>query len=373
MQRINIGWLSGVGALMATSETPSFITRHPRLTLFGVVGAGLVVLALLLEVGLRLFGSINVNYYTGTKTPGRHKYPYGEIPINSFRYPDEEFDLASERRRIGYFGDSVTYGVGAGYEYRIPDLLQRQFTDSEHWVFANVGETLTNMGLVPQTQRYRLDRVVYLLNLNDILPEQGTAGASTFITSANQGLFGRLDGKLRGTSALYTYLRFGLKNMLHRAGYEGTGVLAYERFPEKYGAVVDAYVDRVAGELDAVEANGHTQTCVIMLPYEIQISADAARRYRELGFDWEPGFETGSTQRRLLAGFHRRRVHVFDALEAFRGLTVNIGETFVYDKGDKIDWNHPNRRGHAIIASWLASNEAFVARCLQGNGKSNAR
>jgi hypothetical protein len=23
---------------------------------------------------------------------------------------------------------------------------------------------------------------------------------------------------------------------------------------------------------------------------------------------------------------------------------------FVYDKGDKIDWNHPNRAGHARIA-----------------------
>lgn len=359
-------------SVILMAETSTLFTRHPRLTLLGVTASGLIVLALVLELGLRLFGSLNIHYYAGFKTPGLHKYPYGEIPINSHRYPDEEFDLASARRRIGYFGDSVTYGVGAGYGYRIPDLLQRQFPETEHWVYANVGETLTNMGLVPQAQRFRLDVVVYLMNLNDILPEQGTEGADTWITTANQGMFGRLDGMLRGTSALYTYVRFGVKNALHRSGYEGTGVLAYERFPERNQAMLDAYVNRVADELGATERLGHAQTCVVVLPYEMQVSADAARRYRELGFDWEAGFETGSTQRRLLAGFERRHVRVFDAMAAFQGQQLRVGEAFVYDKGDKIDWNHPNRKGHAIIAGWLASNRQFVGACLQPNGKVDA-
>ena len=31
-----------------------------------------------------------------------------------------------------------------------------------------------------------------------------------------------------------------------------------------------------------------------------------------------------------------------------------VGEYFVHDEGDKLDWNHPNRAGHVKIASYLA-------------------
>ncbi len=82
---------------------------------------------LMLEVGLRVFGSLDIHYYTGTKTPGLHQYPYGDVPINAAGFPDEEFQLGGTKRRVGYIGDSVTYGVGAGYGFRVPDLLQQQF------------------------------------------------------------------------------------------------------------------------------------------------------------------------------------------------------------------------------------------------------
>ena len=28
-------------------------------------------------------------------------------------------------------------------------------------------------------------------------------------------------------------------------------------------------------------------------------------------------------------------------------------QDFVYDKGDKLDWNHPNRAGHRLIADYV--------------------
>jgi GH18 family chitinase len=55
---------------------------------------------------------------------------------------------------------------------------------------------------------------------------------------------------------------------------------------------------------------------------------------------------------------------VFDAREAFANSHLKVGEAWVFDKGDKIDWNHPNRVGHAHIARWLAANPAFKAQCL---------
>ena len=59
-------------------------------------------------------------------------------------------------------------------------------------------------------------------------------------------------------------------------------------------------------------------------------------------------------------------VSVFDAYEAFvstelntdRG-TYDVGECFVYNKGDKLDWNHPNRKGHGLIAEFLQRQQVF--------------
>lgn len=38
-----------------------------------------------------------------------------------------------------------------------------------------------------------------------------------------------------------------------------------------------------------------------------------------------------------------------------------VGEYFVYDKGDKLDWNHPNRAGHRAIADYLVAHEILGA------------
>ncbi len=97
----------------------------------------------------------------------------------------------------------------------------------------------------------------------------------------------------------------------------------------------------------------------------MQISRDAARRYKELGFTGEEGFETGSAQALLMDSFQRRHVNAFDARQAFRSHDLKVGDAFVYNKGDKTDWNHPNRLGHAIIADWLMSNSDFVSRCIK--------
>jgi hypothetical protein len=49
---------------------------------------------------------------------------------------------------------------------------------------------------------------------------------------------------------------------------------------------------------------------------------------------------------------------VHDAREAFAVSAAEragngIGELFVFDLGDKLDWNHPNRAGHARLAAFL--------------------
>lgn len=331
--------------------------------MLGVLLAGALVVALLAEISLRLFGSLNIHYYTGTKTPGLHRYPYGEVPINAEGYPDEEFVMSGTKRRVGYVGDSVTYGVGAGYGYRVPDLLQQQFPQYDHWVFANVGEGLHERKLLGQIDRFKLNSIVYLMNLNDVVPAAEAEAGSTWITDAKAGWFGWFDGLLRGNSYLYTYTRLGLKNAMQRLGYEAHGMPAFELAPDAHRGVVEDTARRVASAFAAAQQVG-TRACVVILPYEMQVSADAARTYREMGFSWEAGFEQGSTQRLLLAAFASLGVTAFDGRDAFAGQELRVGDAFVYDRGDKVDWNHPNRKGHALLAAWLSARPELVERCF---------
>jgi hypothetical protein len=346
-----------------------FVPRHPKLTLAVVALIGLLLVALSAELALRIFGTLRIDFYTGHSSPGVHEYPYGSIPINRVGSPDEEFIPIASKKRIGYFGDSVTYGVGAGYGYRVPDLLQNAFPAHQHWVFAQVAAVPTARQILREVAKHRLSSVIYLMNLNDILPDEPSPGAADAQRKAFTSLsdlaspLQPLDDALRGKSYLYTYMRLGLKNALQRAGYEVHGQLAYELRPRQYQVVVAQTTARVVELVRAVSAQG-VKACIVLLPYEMQVSSDAAQTYAKLGFSWEQGFLDGATQEALLHPLRRSGVRVFDARHAFSGLQLKVGEAFVYDKGDKIDWNHPNRFGHARIAAWLASESGFREQCL---------
>ncbi len=74
--------------------------------------------------------------------------------------------------------------------------------------------------------------MIYLMNLNDILPAKtgpkGTARPSSWIESARNSWLRPIDEGLRGTSYLYTYVRLGVKNALQKLGYEAHGLPAFE-------------------------------------------------------------------------------------------------------------------------------------------------
>jgi hypothetical protein len=353
--------------------TPSVFERHPRFTLLAVLLVLLLVVFAMAEVALRVMGSLDVSYYTGHSDAGIHRYPYGEIPVNSSGYPDnEEFAASDDRDRIAYVGDSVTYGVGAGFPYRIPDLIEAQVPVHHHWVFGGLGEHLEGGELLSQVRKYRLDRIVYLMNLNDILPipvaasdpAATSASRPSWIVRLRESAVGDIDSSLRGKSYLYTYLRVAIKNWLQRMGFEASGYEAFELYPTRNAVLVSYATRSIADALDLVRRETGTTGCVVILPYEMQVSRQAATTYRELGFEWEAGFEEGSTQQALMAGFSSLGVRAFDAREAFAGLDPAVGETFVYNRGDKTDWNHPNREGHSLIARWLLANPAFRTECL---------
>ena len=354
---------------MLDSPASNRFERHPRLWGAFFLLVLFIIVFGIFEVVLRISTDYAIDFYTyRTKTRSSIiRYPYGEVPINSLGYADEEFNLASDKPRVGYFGDSVNFGVGAGYPYRVSELVERAYPQLEHW---NLGGGL---GAGPKENRigeivreFNLDYAVYLLNLNDIVPvKQGSRTDQS--TGAGLVFYARKYTKeyldfFREKSYVYNFLRFKIKNVFQRMGYGGSGHIDYVQYPSQYEDIFKSAIESLNIQADSARQAG-AEVCVILLPEEMQVSKPAARKYKELGFNWEDGFESGSAQQ-LIGRYIRGGIHVHDPLPSFAPFDAEIGTYFVYNRGDSIDWNHPTRLGHAVIAkSFMASRSCpFLSR-----------
>ncbi|MBY0399197.1 hypothetical protein K2X89_02805 [Myxococcota bacterium] len=347
----------------------SWLRRHPGVVLLAVNAVLFGVCALLAEVVLRLYVPYNPGYYVAVRGNSKEvEYPYGTIKINRDGFADIDFDL-SHTRQVGYFGDSVTYGVGAGYGYRFSDLLRAAYPDLDHLNLGGVGLSVSQDTIdysLELAERYGLDTAVYFMNLNDIVPDESVAPTGSDPNRApapwTYYLVGWLrdhtDG-LRGKSYLYSWLRTVAKNQLEARGVGFHGFKAFELQPIAERAVLLETARRVEHFHDALAARG-TELIVVLLPYEMQISEEAARVYQANGIHWEEEFIRGATQK-ILADALGQRMRVIDLLPAFvdpadpegSRAKIAVGEYFVYNRGDKLDWNHPNRAGHRVIADYL--------------------
>lgn len=337
-----------------------------------VLLVNVIILAILLlagEVIVRLFINYNPAYYTAIDSEdGCRKYAYGTICYNSNFYPDEEFDTRSQKQRIGYIGDSVCAGLGAGQPYRITDLLKQRYDQYEQWNFCKYGSAVMTQKAISRNlknvDRFDLDKVVYFLNLNDISPSAADLGGEAEVPNVKEmkRSFKKLGlDWLRGKSYLFTYARNIVKSYLTVQGYQHSGYKAVEFFPASNAVQVQQFTQRVREFAGDMKGRG-VEFIIVLLPYEMQVSEDAARTYAEIGIEWEAGFLEGSAQRMLTENLEgTENVRILDARGAFEGLGSNfpVGAYYVFNEGDKIDWNHPNRKGHQLIANYLVEAGIF--------------
>lgn len=324
-----------------------------------------------LELLLRAYISYDPGYYMGfsDKKSSVIHYPYGDILVNSHGYMDDEFAVeAGPKPRVAYIGDSVCTGVGAGHGYRISEYMEEHFPAWEHVNFGGIGshgiggyQNEEEEPFIEQLDRFQVDAVIYLMNLNDVMPSEAFEGEPTE-ESVKSGLGGQMFemvDSLRGKSYLYNFVRTSVKNHLTRQGYEAHGYKAAELFPVESKEVFDQTADRVEDFAAEVRGRG-MDFLIVLLPYEMQISSEADAKYQELGISWEDGFVDRGPQKLLLEGL--KTVPVVDAYSAFvenpeDRAENGLGEFFVYNRGDKLDWNHPNREGHEKIADFMGERE----------------
>ena len=358
-----------------TQAEDHWFKRHPRLALLLVNAVLLGALVIVLEIVLRLVITYNPGFYTAVTVRGRDLvYPYGVIKINSEGFPDEEWDL-SKPHRVGYFGDSVTYGVGAGYGYRISEILEKAYPGFEHMNIGGIGLSISEKDIqwaANLATRLGMEKVIYLFNLNDIVPDAVATGEQqSWLSEIESHVLPYADW-LRGSSYLYTFLRTKVKIFLEDRGFGFHGYEAFELFPEKNEGVIRQTAQRI-NRFHQVLASRGIEMILVLLPYEMQISREAEERYASLGVHWEQGFIGDETQRMVIAALDKD-LRYYDAYYAFvdRGAVEDsrarngLGEFFVYDKGDKLDWNHPNRAGHRAIAEWLIQQRILGDRVASG-------
>ncbi len=341
----------------AAAPQPSFFARHEKLALVLVNVIFLIVLIGIGEIAARVTTKHEIGYYTEAKagSDGTLRYPWGVVPVNEHGYLDQPFNLASTKPRVGWFGDSVAMGVGAGYPYRISDIVRERFSNLETWNFSRIGAGFDSDKAEDIARKFKLDTIVYLLNLNDIVPEAPPQSGSGYVVYNGLAFVKQYLDYFRDRSYLYNYIRTAAKNAMQRLGFEASGYFAFELWPEKADDVFKSFAANVNATAQKLRAQG-VQMCVVIAPYEMQVSDEAARTYAQLGFKWEDGFLVGSAQKKLRS-YLDKDLPVYDGLDAFAARSAPVGELFVYNAGDKIDWNHPNRAGHAALADgFLKSN-----------------
>ncbi len=351
---------------MKQTPADNIFEKHPRKTTAVLIIVLLLIMGGLGELFLRASIKYNIGYYTGSHTPGVLKYPFGEIPINSDGNPDSEFDLQDPRPRVGYLGDSVNYGIGAGYGYRISDILEKKYPAYQHMTMGQVGFGIHDVDqLDGLLNKYNHDIVIFLMNLNDILPkidfEKGVENPT--LLSKIRALVGSTTDYFRDKSYLYNYIRTSVKTLLMKLGYDDGGFQSYELFPEKNTEIFKGTAERTNAFAEKLASEGK-RFCILLLPYEMQISSEAAKKYQALGFSWEEGFTEGSAQKLLMSYLDTSKFEVLNAYNAFvdpanpeASKAKNpLGKYFVYNKGDRVDWNHPTREGHRKIAEYAIAN-----------------
>ena len=332
----------------------------------------LFCLLFVLEAGVRIFIDFKINYYAAPlliKNNSVRSHPYGDIPVNSDGFFDGEWEKTKSKERIGYFGDSVTYGVGAGYPYRISEYMD-QFTPSHEHVnlSGGLGGDITSNSeeyYAELSNRFKIDKIIYLMNLNDIAPI-ASAGVTYNETKKNdhsanetenviqklKRLMQPVDRIFRGNSSLYTLVRFKLKTILTtKMGYEASGFRSIELRPKENSQLLKIGAKNLASISDKI--NEKVPFCIILLPYEMQISENAALTYKNLNIVFEDEFILFLTQKLFVEEFSRlSKNKIFWIGTNFP--QSNVGEYYVYNMGDKIDFNHPNDKGQKILAAEIS-------------------
>ena len=82
--------------------------------------------------------------------------------------------------------------MGAGHGYRVSDLLEPIYPQYEHMNFGGIGLSVSDNEIemfLRLADRFALDEVVYLFNLNDIVSDRAAGGGTHVMLGLDPSIF----------------------------------------------------------------------------------------------------------------------------------------------------------------------------------------
>lgn len=294
------------------------------------------------ELGLRLTVPWRPGYYDAPRDPGPEvQHPYGIYTYDPLGFADLAPAPGDPRPVVAWVGDSVLYGLGCPQEGRVTEVLERLHPGVNQVNLGTPGFSPDDPArwgrMLDVAAQIGAQRSVWLVNLNDVPAPPGARPRWRRLPSP----------WLRRNS----YLWSALDHSWVAVQASGSDTPAVELHPHRFTERFDRAAEAIREVTGRFGARGLPMRLVI-LPYEMQVSAEAARDYAASGVRWEPGFLEGSAQAALIARLPG--LDVVDARPAFD--EAPRGAYFVAGAGGQADWNHLTAAGHARLAGWLVSS-----------------
>jgi hypothetical protein len=114
-------------------------------------------------------------------------------------------------------------------------------------------------------QRFRLRKIVYAMDLNDILPDKGAPEARHSPLYKTKLLVRQYLDVLRNRSYVYNFLRLKLTEAAVRMGYGYHGDEAFELHPLRNAAIVNQTAERI-NKLSVRLKQHEVDLCVVLFP-----------------------------------------------------------------------------------------------------------
>jgi lysophospholipase L1-like esterase len=354
----------------------------------------------LLEFGVRLLYPQPIDYYNftliqaddtrdvalGSIKSTRNERPKGygpyvpnlsmmfggvEVVINSHGWRDSEysFEKPDGVTRIMVVGDSVAFGYGIQFENIFTKVLERELNGQRPNIYqvvslagAAANTYLQKKMIKDNVPIYTPDLVILALNVNDIVPAElfkkpkgnGDFDVSRSISRSVLRLRKTLDETFRSHSHLYFVFRERMKAILRKFAISSPSMVPVAAFDIESDYGIAAWRDTSAALLEIASdlRQRKVRFVIAILPVEMQLSEEIADIYRrEYGFVFADSLVAGRPQEIISQFALGHRIACIDLLPALRRDPEKRKFFRVY--GGSIDWVHPNRLGHWIIAEEL--------------------